>query len=836
MRIVIDMQGAQTDSRFRGIGRYTVGIAKAIARNRGKHEVLLALSSFEPETIDTLRAEFKNILPQENIRVWYAPGPVAWISPANENNRKVAEIIYEEFILSLCPDILFIPSLFEGFGNDAVFSPLLMEKEFAVIAVGHDLIPYQNPNEYLSNKAQKEWYMYKFSTLIKSKGIVTHSQYTRSEFIQCLKNFNGEIVTIGSDVDNAYHLINKEESSVQKFLADNNITKDFILYAGGVEPRKNVPALIKAYSLLPRELRFQHQLVLVCGIHEDQKEVLQKIAAERGLDCSEYRILGYLPVEQLCVLYNTCKLFVFPSLSEGFGLPLLEAMRCGAPVIGSDATSIPEVINNPEALFNPHDVKSMSFKMEQSLRDDAFRQHLQQKAREQQKKFSWDLSAQRCFELFEKTSQAKTSTKEWAYSTSMAQLCSRLAHCPMNSDQYVYLAQTLGRTFETSNSGKKQLFVDISELYQRDAKTGIQRVTRSVLAELLHNPPPGYIVRPVFARAEIASGYFHAQKFITKLSDINVSELDLDGCPIDYNHDDFFLGLDYLAYTVPLQIDHLIGMHRHGVKLWFVVYDLLPILFPTFWGQLAAQNHSRWLKALTLFDGVVCISSSVANELKNWLNEIHHPNYNLFPIKWFHLGNNIECSMPTMGLPQDAQIICTELKKRTTILMVSTIEPRKGYLQALDAFELLWHQKIDINLAIVGKAGWNMDAFIKRLNQHQERGKHLFWLSGISDEYLKKVYDVATAVLMASAGEGFGLAVVEGALHGKPLILRDLPVFREIAGDHAFYFNGEKPEDLATAIEKWLKLYKEGKAPSSEGVETLTWKESTQMLLKQLPL
>lgn len=836
MRIVIDMQGAQTDSRFRGIGRYTVGIAKAIARNRGKHEVLLALSSFEPETIDTLRAEFKNILPQENIRVWYAPGPVAWISPANENNRKVAEIIYEEFILSLCPDILFIPSLFEGFGNDAVFSPLLMEKEFAVIAVGHDLIPYQNPNEYLSNKAQKEWYMYKFSTLIKSKGIVTHSQYTRSEFIQCLKNFNGEIVTIGSDVDNAYHLINKEESSVQKFLADNNITKDFVLYAGGMEPRKNVPALIEAYSLLPRELRFQHQLVLVCGIHEDQKEVLQKIAAERGLNCSEYRILGYLPAEQLCVLYNTCKLFVFPSLSEGFGLPLLEAMRCGAPVIGSDATSIPEVINNPEALFNPHDVKSMSFKMEQSLRDDAFRQHLQQKAREQQKKFSWDLSAQRCFELFEKTSQANTSTKEWAYSTSMAQLCSRLAHCPMNSDQYVYLAQTLGRTFETSNSGKKQLFVDISELYQRDAKTGIQRVTRSVLAELLHNPPPGYIVRPVFARAEIASGYFHAQKFITKLSDINVSELDLDGCPIDYNHDDFFLGLDYVAYTIPLQEKYLLMMHRHGVNIYFILHDLLPIQFPFFWDEETKNAQERWLKELMHYDGIVCVSHTVASDVQNWIKKNNQQGRECPSISWFHNGSSIEDSVPTKGLPEDAPQILATMRRTPTILMVSTIEPRKKYDQALAAMDILWAKGTEINLVIVGKAGWKTEQFIELLKKHPRQGTNLFWLCGISDEYLEKVYKAATVVLMASIGEGFGLPVVEGALHGKPLILRDLPVFREIAGDHAFYFNGEKPEDLATAIEKWLKLYKEGKAPSSEGVETLTWKESTQMLLKQLPL
>lgn len=89
---------------------------------------------------------------------------------------------------------------------------------------------------------------------------------------------------------------------------------------------------------------------------------------------------------------------------------------------------------------------------------------------------------------------------------------------------------------------------------------------------------------------------------------------------------------------------------------------------------------------------------------------------------------------------------------------------------------------------------------------------------------------------MASEGEGFGLAVVEGARHGKPLILRDIPVFREIAEDHAFYFDGFEPESLAISIEMWLQSYTTGTAPSSEGIKCLTWGESAKMLLQALPL
>ena len=89
MRIVIDMQGAQTESRFRGIGRYTLSLAQAIVRNRGEHDVILALSGLFPDTIDPIRAAFDGLLPQENIRVWRAPGPVAEEHPSNEARRDI---------------------------------------------------------------------------------------------------------------------------------------------------------------------------------------------------------------------------------------------------------------------------------------------------------------------------------------------------------------------------------------------------------------------------------------------------------------------------------------------------------------------------------------------------------------------------------------------------------------------------------------------------------------------------------------------------------------------------------------------------------------------------
>jgi glycosyltransferase involved in cell wall biosynthesis len=148
----------------------------------------------------------------------------------------------------------------------------------------------------------------------------------------------------------------------------------------------------------------------------------------------------------------------------------------------------------------------------------------------------------------------------------------------------------------------------------------------------------------------------------------------------------------------------------------------------------------------------------------------------------------------------------------------------------------LWQQHIDVNLVIVGKKGWMVDALAERINTHAELGKRLFWLDGISDEYLEGIYKASACLVSASEGEGFGLPLIEAAKQGIPILARDLPVFREVAGDHAFYFAGLSAEDLALAVEDWLELHQNKQAPDSKLVPILTWAQSAQQLVDQLPL
>ena len=128
--------------------------------------------------------------------------------------------------------------------------------------------------------------------------------------------------------------------------------------------------------------------------------------------------------------------------------------------------------------------------------------------------------------------------------------------------------------------------------------------------------------------------------------------------------------------------------------VYFVVYDLLPVLMPHVFVNGVDTGFSSWLQTISSFDGALCISQSVAADLHEWMNNNVADRMHPFHIGWFHLGSDIESSAPTVGLPNDANTILGKMEKNPSFLMVGTLEPRKGHLQTLAAFEKLWTANI----------------------------------------------------------------------------------------------------------------------------------------------
>lgn len=1235
MRIVIDLQGAQSSgSRNRGIGRYTLSLAQAIIRNKGSHEVFIVLNGLFSETIEPIRALFSQQLPQENIRVWHAVGPVCHIDPANNWRRKTAELSREAFLANLSPDILYVTSLFEGLTDDAVTSIGLLTQTIPTAVTLYDLIPLINRSPYLDNPAVESWYENKIDQIRRSGLLLAISESSRQEGVDYLGFTMERTINVGTAADPQFKRISIDAAMECDVRKRYGILKPFIMYTGGIDHRKNIEGLIRSYALLPENLRMKHQLAIVCSVHEDTRRILEDLAVKQGLEASDVILTGFVPENDLIALYNLCKAFIFPSWHEGFGLPALEAMCCGAAVIAANTSSLPEVVGREDALFNPHDDQAIAQKIQQVLTDDLYRKELIQHGLVQAKKFSWDESAKLAIDAFEKfhsdNLRLQSSCSELVFRPKLAYVsplppertgiadysaellkelaryydvdvivaqesiadswikenCSvrtvlwfsshahlydrvlyhfgnspyhqhmfyllrlipgvvvlhdfflghvvthidglesqdypdflakilyqshgyqavrerfhtnntwdlawkypcnkmvfdhaqavivhsenskRLAHhwygnsitdnfsviphlrvpeqksdrlkarkalglsldafvvssfgllgpskqnqrlldawlaSPLSKDErclLVFIGENDGGNYgaeltatihnnglshrifitgwadvlqfrqylaatdvavqlrtlsrgETSgavldcmnyglativnangsmadlpgdavcmlpdeydisdlsaaleklwkdgeyrnilgrrarevikmrhaprtcadqyfqviekysrkaqiNSGEnclaqsiakiesaphderellsiakciaqnqgmsseRQLLLDVSILVQCDAKSGIQRVVRSILLELLSSPPNGFRVEPVYAIPGQV-GYYYARKFTLRF--LNCPDHLLNDGPVEIFAGDLFLALDLVHYAAEQQASFYNNLRRIGGQVYFLVYDLLPVLAPDVFPEGVAAMHERWLTSLAQSDGAVCISRAVADEMIGWLNVFGPKRLRPLKVGWFHLGADVAGSIPTTGLPNNVNDVLKELSGRPTFLMVGTIEPRKGQKQALAAFDLLWGKGADVNLVMVGKTGWNVEQLVEIINKHSENGRRLFWLDGISDEYLEKIYATSSCLIAASEGEGFGLPLIEAAQHKLPIIARDIPVFREVVGVHAFYFSGLTPDALAEAVQAWLALNKAGQPPQSSSMPWLTWKQSTQNLL-----
>ena len=402
MRIVVDLQGAQScSSGLRGIGRYSIAFISALIRNRKEHEIILVLSDKFPESITRIKESLKGLIDDDQIKVWGYPGSLDHINIENDSRRMAAEVFREGFIEDLKPDFILITSLFEGLTDNAVTSIGKFESSIPVGVVLYDLIPLIRKENYLSDERVANWYYEKKTMAQKSAILFAISESTRLEALEYLGSKEESTISISSDVDSKFKRLQGSGVEDRKIRQRFGIHLPFIMYTGGIDFRKNIEGLIKAFSLLQESVQTSYQLVIVCQISESQTLELMDLAARLKLNGDSLVITGYVEDDDLVLLYNLCELFVMPSLHEGFGLPLLEAMRCGAPVIGSNSSSIPEVIGLRSALFDPYSTEDISRVLEKALLDSDFRSELLKNSEIQSKKFSWDQTGKKAIEAIE---------------------------------------------------------------------------------------------------------------------------------------------------------------------------------------------------------------------------------------------------------------------------------------------------------------------------------------------------------------------------------------------------------------------------------------------------
>ena len=266
----------------------------------------------------------------------------------------------------------------------------------------------------------------------------------------------------------------------------------------------------------------------------------------------------------------------------------------------------------------------------------------------------------------------------------------------------------------------------------------------------------------------------------------------------------------------------------NGGHVCAVLYDIIPFTHPeTVEKHTGNIYRSWWRKAPRHLDSIMCISNSVKQEYLTWqksrkLKRSIHPDM----VGYFYLGADLG------GSDNVIRILSTT---DPFFMVLGSLEPRKNHSTVIDAFEILWKKNSNVNLVIVGRHGWKSDNLIKRIKLHKEYGSRLFLIRDATDRDLFALYQKCNAVIMASFSEGFGLPIVEAMQAGVNVICSDIPVFREIAGESAVYFDPLSTESLEFNVMNSLNnIVFDQNANNQPKKSWISWEQSTHQLLTKV--
>jgi glycosyltransferase involved in cell wall biosynthesis len=237
--------------------------------------------------------------------------------------------------------------------------------------------------------------------LINSKAIITVSDFTKKEIKNIFGNFDHKIIVVPNGFNSQIYKKIQDKDKINKILNKYGIEAPYFFYVGRLERKKNTPQMIESFALLKEKNKnLKHKLVLVGDASFGFDEVMYTIK-EYELD-DDVIMPGWVAEDDMPFLYNGADAFIFPSLYEGFGIPLLQAMAVGLPIASSQASSMPEITGEAALLFNPNNIILMAEAMERIITDNELRERISLLGIERAKQFSWEKCAQETLAVIKK--------------------------------------------------------------------------------------------------------------------------------------------------------------------------------------------------------------------------------------------------------------------------------------------------------------------------------------------------------------------------------------------------------------------------------------------------
>lgn len=371
-------------SNRRGYGRFLRELLEALAATDTKNEYSVFLDPAAYESFH-LRGRFRPVLVSTSETVNGAA--------RSDGHRPLADMLRMSYAVARMPlDVFFFSSVF-------CYFPLL--RPLPTILGVHDTIADKNPQFSFASRRQHLFWKAKVKlALAQADTVLTVSEYSK----QCIQRVLGiapqRIRVLYEAASPCFRRVPAEPSN-----------DPFFLYVGGISPNKNLTTLIRAFYGLKSAAR-RAQLILVGDYQSDGFKScyaeLRDLVKQLGLE-QKVRFAGYVPDQELISMYNQACAFVMPSFDEGFGLPAVEAMACGAPVIVSSGNSLAEVTGDAGLLVDPHDQAGLTAAMERVLTDSDFAGTLSRKSLARAAQFSWTNAAGRLLDVFEETRSTRNS-------------------------------------------------------------------------------------------------------------------------------------------------------------------------------------------------------------------------------------------------------------------------------------------------------------------------------------------------------------------------------------------------------------------------------------------
>jgi glycosyltransferase involved in cell wall biosynthesis len=375
----LDARGTQS------IGHAERGIARYVAEHSR------ALLEIAPELIGWIGLSDKVPLP-ESAGALLDSGKLAW-HDKDEGPSGPAPAIYH------------VMSPFEAdFELDDVWPAWSREGSRLVVTL-YDLIPLIMRDQY--NADWGYWataWIARLGLMRSAHQVLTISQQTANDAMEHLRVPEERITVIDSGVSDHFAKLVSSHAEADSILREAlpKVRSGFLLYVGGTDFRKNLEGAIRGYAELPAPLRDAHQLVIACNLAYLRRFNLRAFARKLGIEPRNFLLTGFVSDRELAALYRGCELFIFPSLYEGAGLPILEAMTCGAPVAVSGVSAMPELLGDMQATFDPKDPADIARCIREIVEDPALLDALRERSQRRAAFYTWERVARRTIEGYER--------------------------------------------------------------------------------------------------------------------------------------------------------------------------------------------------------------------------------------------------------------------------------------------------------------------------------------------------------------------------------------------------------------------------------------------------